>query len=56
MTANCFIDKETQPTEGKLKKALGKKYALWTKIRKQMEGKHGNATFEWKYYGKKTAG
>jgi len=52
MPGSCFSDKERQPTNSDLKKALGQKYSLWTLIRKYLNNKDATDV-EWKYYGKK---
>jgi hypothetical protein len=53
MSGSCFSDKDKQPADSDLKKALGQKYSLWTLIRKCFHNKHAGDDVEWKYYGKR---
>lgn len=49
MEAHIFTDKSNPPTRADLKKALGKTFAQWKKIREYVIEIHSDASEEWNY-------
>ena len=54
MSASYFSEKERRPTDSDLRKALGRKYSLWSRIGKHFAERHCEVNIEWKYYGQRT--
>ncbi|HWQ80831.1 MAG TPA: DUF3788 family protein [Ignavibacteria bacterium] len=53
MDISIFSEKEKQPTDSALKKALGKNYELWKKLEDYTILKYSNAVKEWAFPGAK---
>ncbi len=52
MALSVFDDKGTPPTEADVRKALGKIYSLWKKIRDTVTERYSPIAVEWGYSGK----
>ena len=53
MDSSIFMDKEKQPDDTDLRKALGEKYKLWMEIRERVYEKYPEGREEWNFPGKK---
>lgn len=53
MDISVFTDKTKRPTEGELKKALGKSYVLWKETEEYVFSLKAALTGEWKHSGAK---
>jgi len=54
MSVSFFEDKNTNPDDKILAKALGKSNRLWQEIKKHLKTEYGELIEDWKFYGQKS--